>query len=192
MRIDNKVLDNKLDTYKADSIHNRDYKAKTENTMGSDKLFLSEGANDIGENYDKLGKLQSTGLYRNSFSLDKGTAAETTIIVNRSAFDAIVHATTYGEPQWEELGCDDEKRWVVINGQRFEVPHSEEEKEMRRKMKMTLIDILDQYEKEKDKYKEDLKNKENIECLKDNKIVLDMLKKVFNEESFDGIIGQIL
>lgn len=63
----------------------------------------------------------------NRATFDKGTAAEINVKVNRSAFDRIVNETTYGETKWEELGVDNNKRWVVVNGQRFEVEHSVEE-----------------------------------------------------------------
>ncbi|MEF9933935.1 MAG: hypothetical protein RSA01_04610 [Clostridium sp.] len=89
-----------------------------------------------------------------SISMDKGTAANTTVFVNRSTFNQIMNYTTNSQDcQWDELGIDDNKRWIVVNGQRFECPLSEEEKEMRRRMRMGLSDLIGQSPK-KD-YKED-------------------------------------
>lgn len=63
------------------------------------------------------------------------------------------YSTNNPECQWEEMGIDDEKRWVVINGQRFECPLSEEEKEARRRLRKGIIEILTEADKEREKRK---------------------------------------
>lgn len=86
--------------------------------------------------------------------LDKGTAAHTTLYVDYSTFQQIANYTTNNsECPWSEIGIDGEKRWIVINGQRFESPLSKEEKEAFRKAcSSTLLDVLEQHEKEKEKF----------------------------------------
>ncbi len=49
------------------------------------------------------------------------------------------------------MGIDGEKRWGVVNGQRFECPLSEEEKEAFKGASLTLMDVLEEYEKAKEK-----------------------------------------
>lgn len=93
-------------------------------------------------------------------TIDKGTAAHTTLYVDRGSFNRILnHSTNNSECQWEEMGIDDEKRWVVINGQRFECPLSEEEKELRRRLRKGIIEILLEADKEKEKHKSKSKSK---------------------------------
>ena len=126
--------------------------------------------------------------------LDKGTAANTTVYVNRSAYDKILHATTFGEMKWEEMGVDGDKRWVVINGQRFECEHSPEEKELRKKMQKSLLDYLEEnYENRKSKAKCNGADKPrgNIEALKSNKEVMALLQDIFKQSSPDGVLSQL-
>lgn len=87
-------------------------------------------------------------------TIDKGTVAHTTLYVDRGSFEKILnYSTNNPECQWEEMGIDDEKRWVVINGQRFECPLSEEEKEARRRLRKGIIEILTEADKEREKRK---------------------------------------
>ncbi|PIH05388.1 hypothetical protein [Clostridium combesii] len=96
--------------------------------------------------------------------LDKGTAANTTVCVNYSTFRQIVNYTANNEQcPWTELGIDGEKRWVVVNGQRFECPLSEEEKEAFKKASLTLFDVLEEYEKEKEKLPSQRKENKKVE-----------------------------
>lgn len=69
--------------------------------------------------------------------VDKGTAAGTTVNVDRGTiFNIINYAVNNPETSGlEELGMDDNKRWVVINGQRFETELTPREKELIRKAK---------------------------------------------------------
>lgn len=91
-------------------------------------------------------------------NLDKGTAAHTTLYVDRNSFDQITNYSTNNEEcKWEELGIDDEKRWVVINGQRFECPLSEEEKKASRRLRKGLIGMIIEAEEERDKHKSNFK-----------------------------------
>lgn len=126
-------------------------------------------------------------------SFDKGTAAHTTVYVNSNAYNKILHATTFGQPQWEEMGCDGEKRWVVVNGQRFECPLTKEEKELRKKFEQNLVDILDESDKQKNKGKDNgaFKPRGNIEALKNNEEVMDLLGRIFNADTFDEILNKL-
>ncbi|WP_315081670.1 hypothetical protein [uncultured Clostridium sp.] len=93
--------------------------------------------------------------------LDKGTASNTTIYVDKSTFMQMMnYSANNSECQWDELGVDDEKRWIVINGQRFESPLTKEEKEAIKRISKTILDyIIEEDEKEKEKEEK----KENID-----------------------------
>lgn len=147
-------------------------------------------------------------------TIDKGTAAHTTLYVDRASFNQIVDYTSNNpECKWEELGIDDEKRWVVVNGQRFECPLSKEEKEARKRLRKTLIEILTEAEKEMEKRKskskkqehepiklsvdgdnninlsgyESLKSNDKIKNLQKNTKVMTMLKDIMNMNGGKGI-----
>lgn len=96
----------------------------------------------------------STQSSRMMAGMDKGTAAHTTLIVDLSTYTKILdYSTNNPDCQWEEMGVDNEKRWVVINGQRFESPLSEKEKEaIKRAQSSSLMDALEEYEKRKEEY----------------------------------------
>lgn len=103
---------------------------------------------DISTSRKNLSSTNAIG----GITLDKGTAANTTLYVDRSTFDQIVnYMTSNPESNWEELGMDDEKRWIVVNGQRFECPLSKAEKEEIRRAKKGLIGMLDEADKEREK-----------------------------------------
>lgn len=162
--------------------------SKLMNTKSTqDSLEIRGHANNYVDVYNNLGKIKSDSLGVGERFGDIGTAAETTVTVNRSAFDAIANYSTYNEPKWEELGVDNEKRWVVINGQRFEVPHSPEEKAMRNRKNRTLVDMLNDYDKENEILKSD-----NKETLKENTKVIELLEKVFGQNTFEGIWNVIV
>lgn len=96
--------------------------------------------------------------------LDKGTAANTTVYVNYSTFRQIVSYTANNEEcPWSELGIDGEKRWIVVNGQRFECPLSGEEKEAFKRASLTLMDVLEEYEKAKEKLPSQRKENKKVE-----------------------------
>lgn len=174
------------------ALQNLEKRAGTQKGQSNFKGLSLANTYDV-DNYTKTGQLNtiSRGTLPSVSSIDKGTAAETTVYVNRSAFDTIVSATTYGKPQWEELGVDDEKRWVVIDGQRFEVPHSAEEKAQRQRAKrMTLVDIIDEQRKKKDEKTE--KKQGNTQTLLNNKPVMAVLKDIFNVKTDDQVLKAIL
>ncbi|MBU5266527.1 hypothetical protein [Virgibacillus proomii] len=101
-----------------------------------------------------------------SGSLDKGTAAHTTLYVDYSTFQQIANYTTNNpECHWSEMGVDGEKRWIVVNGQRFESPLSEEEKERmkRSSTSKTLLDYLIEYEDKKAVWKKRANDLDKIE-----------------------------
>ncbi|GAA0076917.1 hypothetical protein UT300005_12950 [Clostridium sp. CTA-5] len=86
------------------------------------------------------------------FGLDKGTASNTTIFVNKGTFNQIANYTTDNpDCQWEEIGCDGVKRWVVVNGQRFECPLSKEERAAYEQASKTIIDYINEEEEKKEK-----------------------------------------
>ncbi len=163
-------------------------------SKGAQKPFKNSSlthAYDI-DTYTKQGTLNtvSPGALSGPLSVDKGTAAETTVQINRNAFDAIVSHTTYGDPKWEELGVDDEKRWVVVNGQRFEVEHSPEEKAQRRRAKrMTLVDFMDERQNKDEKK---ANRPHALDALKKNSEVLSVLKRIFGVKTDAEVFNKIL
>lgn len=129
----------------------------------------------------------------NMLSMDKGTASHTTLYVDNSTFQKIAtYTTNHPETRWTELGKDCDKRWIVVNGQRFESPLSEEEKALMKRGEMTLLDYLREIEehKEKTETKEkvtldfakngitDSSNDPKINGLLKNKEVMEMLKNI--------------
>lgn len=95
----------------------------------------------------------------NMLSMDKGTASHTTLYVDNSTFQKIAtYSTNHPETQWTELGKDEHKRWIVVNGQRFESSISEEEKALMKRAQMTLLDHL----QEAEEYQEELASKEKV------------------------------
>lgn len=160
-----------------------------ENIREQEKVLnLSSSTSESVGQYNALGKEISIDTSMKSITSDIGTAADTTVFVNRNAFDSIVSYSTFNEPKWEELGVDNEKRWVVINGQRFEVPHSPEEIALRKRMQRTLVDMLNDH----DAHKESSVDKGNKDILKANKNVVDILKEIFNLNSFDEVWQRII
>ncbi|GCD13232.1 hypothetical protein [Clostridium tagluense] len=109
---------------------------------------------------DRL-ELSSSKRPNMGIMIDKGTAANTTVYVDKSTIFQIMNYTTDNpECSWSEMGVDGEKRWVVVNGQRFECPLSKEEKEAIRKAQHTFLDMLEEYDKNKEEL--DCNGKENI------------------------------
>lgn len=188
---------------KINNINFNDYTRRLTSTSHGNKLEnkdnpLSRDSLTLGEftpetlSYDKTGTINNVSLYPNEVNIDKGTAVETTIFVNRESFDRIVDYSTFNEPKWDELGWDDNKRWVVINGQRFEVEHTPEEKAMRKRMKRSFVEILNDLEKENEDVNKMEVNSSNKDKLKENDEVLNLLEKVFGTSSFDELWHAIL
>lgn len=149
-----------------------------------DTLDVGYSNNEMYQ-YNRSGNINDEYLNMNELSFDKGTAVDTTVTIDRVSFDKIVDYSTFNEPKWEELGVDNDKRWVVINGQRFEVPHSPEEKALRRRLSRTFVDILNDYDKE------NAKNHINKGKLEENSEVVKVLEKVFGTNSFEEIWNTI-
>lgn len=108
-----------------------------------------------------------------------------------------MNETTYGETKWEELGVDNNKRWVVVNGQRFEVEHSAEEKARRKNAAKTLVDYMIESEekmKEQNKFKAKKTDKlsSNIETLKNNEELMNLLGNIFGLTSSEEILKALL
>lgn len=161
----------------------------TERTKGFDKIILSQ--NKASE--DVIGNYNAQNINLKGFTMDKGTAAHTTVFVNRSAYDQILSATTFGNQKWEEMGVDDEKRWVVINGQRFECEHTQEEKALRKRLQKTLLDYFIEADQKKAAKKNNGndKPKGNIEALINNKEVMALLGGIFHVGTADEILKKI-
>lgn len=174
----------------------------TNNDYSKNKKKISVDLNKQDKFIKSDDSKRGVSLYTKKSSLnratfDKGTAAETTVKVNRSAFDRIVNETTYGETKWEELGVDNNKRWVVVNGQRFEVEHSAEEKARRKNAAKTLVDYMIESEekmKEQNKFKAKKADKlsNNIETLKNNEELMNLLGNIFGLTSSEEILKALL
>lgn len=183
------------------SRENTQKKAKNETDINQKNLF-NESLIREKKNKDSVKKTQNKisdfnigsvnkNSFINNFSVDKGTAAHTTVYVSKSAYDRILSATTHSnrKPDWEEMGCDGEKRWVVINGQRFESPLSQAEKDKIKNARLSLLDILMKNEKNKTDNPRDPRG--NIESLKNNKETVLLLNKIFGTSSFDELMTKI-
>lgn len=97
----------------------------------------------------------------NTFTIDKGTASHTTLYVDQKTMNNLWSDALLGGGPWEEAGKDNDKQWIVINGQRFERPLSPQEKAERRAAQKTLIDYIQ--ESEAQRKDEEEKRKRDIE-----------------------------
>lgn len=186
------VVENEL------NVNHKSEEVNKTNNRDSFLKYSNEEPDYINPNYNlyKRMSLKTNILEKIDFSpnsIDKGTASNTTVFVNREAYDQILSTTTFGEKKWEEMGVDDEKRWVVINGQRFECEHSAEEKALRKRLKKTLVDYLIEEDKKKLDKKDNGTNKPkgNIEALTQNKEVMNLLGKIFNVGTNDEILRKL-
>lgn len=128
-------------------------KSNKENTITTDKNKNSN-------------KINTSSPYPSGMiPTDKGTAIGTTINVDRNTiFNIINYAVSNTETSgFEEMGMDDNKRWVVINGQRFECELTPEEKELIRKAKErnNLFAYINEAEAKAEKYK--IQEKETVQ-----------------------------
>lgn len=124
--------------------------------------------------------------------VDKGTAAHTTLYVDQGTFNQIMnYSTNNPDAEWDELGIDDEKRWIVINGQRFEYPLSKEEKEARKRLNKGLIEILDELDEKRAKYKskDEIHNSIKLELDKDNKININSDENVESNSKIKNLLS---
>ena len=180
---------------------NKNINNKFENVKTNQQKSLFGKSNNLNNsfktyNQNGFSTTKTSQVYQSGLGFDKGTASNTTVYVNREAYDKITYASTFGEPKWEEMGCDDEKRWVVINGQRFECPHSKEEKELRKRLRRGIIEVLEEYDNKKKEtqgnYNGQFKPKGNIESLKNNDVVMNLLGKIYNTHSYDTIFSKLV
>lgn len=207
----NGVFGSSVDLLKNDSRAER-FTTKTDNTnqpLGyKDRIDISKLTRN---NISRGNVVPARGI---GLTIDKGTAANTTLFVDRGTFNQIASYTTNNpECQWDEIGVDGEKRWIVVNGQRFECPLSEEEKELRRRLaeNSNLISIITKADKEKkvhknesekhDKFKmtfdgndglkieglEGLQGNEKIQNLMKNDKVMNMLSHIMKNNGGMGI-----
>lgn len=118
---------------------------------GSNKTVSSEKISTSSKRTDTV-SLSGSSVSRITSSLDKGTAANTTMFLDRSSFDSLMKETTFGKTKWEEMGGDDTKMWVVVNGQRFEYQRSPDEIAERKRIQemagKTRLDYLEDAQKE--------------------------------------------
>ena len=125
-----------------------------------------------------------------SLSLDKGTAANTTLYVDKNTFNNIVsYSTNNDDCKWDELGVDGEKRWVVINGQRFECPLSKEEKEAYKNDSKTILDYIIEAEQEKEEKESKEKNKTDINVNSNGEINLSGNSQTFESSKIKNLLN---
>lgn len=125
-----------------------------------------------------------------SLSLDKGTAANTTLYVDKNTFNNIVsYSTNNDDCKWDELGVDGEKRWVVINGQRFECPLSKEEKEAYKNASKTILDYIIEAEQKKEEKESKEKNKTDINVNSNGEINLSGNSQTFESSKIKNLLN---
>lgn len=169
--------------------------------INTKQLIENEDRINISKSARNISHAKGIGLY-----LDKGTAANTTLYVDRSTFNQITSYTTNNPNcKWDELGIDGEKRWIVVNGQRFECPLSEEEKEMRRRLaeEGNLIAVLSKAEKENKVHRRKSEKHNSVKLTFDenSKIKLEGLarfqsngkiKNLMNNDKVMGMLSHIM
>ncbi|WP_301108429.1 hypothetical protein [Sporosarcina sp.] len=136
-------------------------------TINYDKLAATTKAYGKAQNpveskirqKDTLELSSANKMMKGMLSADKGTASHTTLYVDNSTFQKIAtYTTNHPDTRWSEIGVDENKRWIVVNGQRFESPKSEAEKAMQKRAQMTLGDHLQEHEENK----KDMSPKEKV------------------------------
>lgn len=172
----------------------------SKNNLGNSLTF--KDSIDLSTSRNNISRAREVG----GITFDKGTAANTTLYVDRSSFNQITNYTTNNPAcKWEELGMDDEKRWIVVNGQRFECPLSKEEKEAIRRARKGLVGMLDEADKEREKHNvvklnfdqnnkikvdgdDQLQGNDKIKNLMSNDKVVKMLTDIMNKNGGQGIM----
>lgn len=117
------------------------------------------------------------------FKVDRGTATDTTVKVDKGTFNQIMdYSLNNKDCKWDEIGCDGSKKWVVIDGQRFDYSLTKEEKEAFQKRWKTCCSIASKTESGKDKNKSNTDHKKLISIAidKDNNIKIDKDEKEAN------------
>ncbi|MGL6187012.1 MAG: hypothetical protein ACRC1T_16705 [Clostridium chrysemydis] len=112
---------------------------------GEDSLLKKE---EVGDSIDISNKGKK--ILNISGKLNQHVPINSTVYVDTGTILKIMDFSTNNkEYQWSEMGKDTEKRWVVINGQRFESPLSEEEKRLMRNASKTMLDYIKEAEDER-------------------------------------------
>ncbi|WP_194191858.1 hypothetical protein [Clostridium chrysemydis] len=112
---------------------------------GEDSLLKKEESGDSIDISNKGKKILNI-----SGKLNQHVPINSTVYVDTGTILKIMDFSTNNkEYQWSEMGKDTEKRWVVINGQRFESPLSEEEKRLMRNASKTMLDYIKEAEDER-------------------------------------------
>ncbi|KEI01375.1 hypothetical protein [Clostridium botulinum] len=162
-------------------------KCITENDIKDKNIYRD--SIDISTHSSKL----ATCSPIDGFGVDKGTAANTTIYVNKSTYNQILnYSTNNPNCHWDEMGFDEEKRWVVVNGQRFEYPLSKEEKEaiQRMKDKCNIFKVFEEEDKKRDKYKKHKKelNKVQLHFNENEKFNINTLGNSANNTKIKNLV----
>lgn len=114
------------------------------NEIDSSKIKGQEGAKVVLNNFSDKNSVSSAKI--GGITVDIGTASNTTIYVDKNSYDTILSESTFGTgAKWSEMGFDDDKTWVVINGQRFEYERSQEEKSARKRAQEAASKNLIEY-----------------------------------------------
>lgn len=123
------------------------------NTVTTTNNLFNKGTTSTSYKNSKKDTVELSNMGRTmTRMLDKGTAVHTTLYVDYSTFRQIANYTTNNPKcEWSEMGIDGEKRWIVVNGQRFESPLSEEEKKAAKRVQLTLLDYMEEARKRKEK-----------------------------------------
>lgn len=130
---------NSISTQYRNNIHKTNLYKTDINLNKESKIIKKANVNQINAN--------SSPYPSGMIPIDKGTAVGTTVNVDRNTILNIMNyaANNPDTSGFEEMGMDDNKRWVVINGQRFETELTPHEKELIKKAKERcgLISLLD-------------------------------------------------
>lgn len=153
------------------------------------KASYSEGRSIYSRSIKSTGTTKTKSLLNDStkingsnvsgavgFKVDSGTAADTTVKIDKGTFNKIMDYSMKNPAyKWDEIGCDGTKKWVVIDGQRFDYSLSKDEKEAFKKRWKTSCAAYNKAETDKDKSKSNTDEKKlvSISLDKDNKLKAD-------------------
>lgn len=125
------------------------------------------------------------------FKADIGTAADTTVKIDKGTFNQVMdYSMKNPANKWDEIGCDGTKKWVVIDGQRFDYSLSKDEKEAFKKRWKTSCEAYNKTETDKDKSKSNTDEKKlvSISLDKDNKLKVDKNEKESNSAKLTNLM----
>lgn len=125
------------------------------------------------------------------FKADNGTAADTTVKIDKGTFNKIMDYSMKNPAyKWDEIGCDGTKKWVVIEGQRFDYSLSKDEKEAFKKRWKTSCETYNKVQTDKDKSKNNTDEKKlvSISLDKDNKLKADKSEKESNSTKITNLM----